>query len=103
MVDFKLAPGEDRGHDVHQHTLDNAFVWLEKSRLIGYKPDEPNVKGCSVSQCFDVKVEENTVVWLPIKNGGFDKDGSVIAGKEAHGGKNGYSDSWMREYLIELK
>lgn len=52
---------------------------------------------------FDAEMPDGTVVWLGIENGGFDKDGNVVAGREAHGAKNGYLDSWMREYLIELK
>jgi len=90
--DFYLTPGE--GTDVHQHTMDYAFVCVAPSRLLGFHPNG--------SLAFDDISGDGQVRWVPTSNGGFDDVGDVRLGS-CHSGRNGYDDHPMREYLIELK
>jgi hypothetical protein len=92
--DFYLAPGEGGGVEtVHHHCLDYVFINVAPSRLLGLHPKTLDLNNL----LFDSISEENQVTWNTIPE---------IAAKDksfAHGGKNGYDDRPMREYLIELK
>eukprot|EP00967_Tisochrysis_lutea_P036238 scaffold43598_cov30-Tisochrysis_lutea.AAC.3 len=88
--DFCLAPGEDHSLEPHHHILDYAFVYVAKGRLLGYSADgKPGY--------FDSINEDGDVTWFDIP------EGAGTDPKYAHGGKNGYDDLPMREYLVELK
>ncbi|CAE7495388.1 unnamed protein product, partial [Symbiodinium pilosum] len=88
--DFFLAPGEGRFEDVHHHVLDYAFVYVAPGRLLGsYHDGKPGL--------FDSINEDGDVTWSDIP------DTAPEDERYAHGGKNGYSDRPMREYLVELK
>jgi hypothetical protein len=88
--DFYLEPGEGDPMVPHHHVLDYVFVYVAKGRLLGYSHDgKPGL--------FDSVNDDGEVTWFDIPAG---------AEKEvnhAHGGKNGYDDLPMREYLVELK
>jgi hypothetical protein len=88
--DFYLEPGEGDPSAPHHHVLDYVFVYVAKGRLLGYSHDgKPGF--------FDSVNEDGDVTWFDIPIG---------AGKDvnyAHGGRNGYDNLPMREYLVELK
>ena len=75
----------------HHHVLDYCFVYVAKGRLLGsHHTGKPGL--------FDSINEDGDVTWFDIP--------SEIAPTDpgfAHGGKNGYDDKPMREYLVELK
>lgn len=88
--DFYLEPGEGDPMAPHHHVLDYVFVYVAKGRLLGYSHDgKPGL--------FDSVNEDGDVTWFDIPQGA-EMDVSY-----AHGGKNGYDDLPMREYLVELK
>ncbi len=88
--DFHLEPGEGDPMAPHHHVLDYVFVYVGKGRLLGYSHDgKPGL--------FDSVNEDGDVTWFDIPHGA-EKDVN-----HAHGGKNGYDDLPMREYLVELK
>lgn len=88
--DFYLKPGEGDPMVPHHHVLDYVFVYVAKGRLLGYSHDgKPGL--------FDSVNDDCDVTWFDIPQGA-EKDVSY-----AHGGKNGYDDLPMREYLVELK
>ena len=88
--DFYYEPGGGDPTVVHHHVLDYVFVYVAKGRLLGYSYDgRPGL--------FDSINDDGDVSWFDIPDG---------AGQDpnyAHGGKNGYDDLPMREYLVELK
>lgn len=92
--DFYLAPGEGGGKDtVHHHCLDYVFINVAPSRLLGLHPETLDMDNL----LFDSISDDNQVTWNTIpETAGQDKT-------FAHGGKNGYDDRPMREYLVELK
>lgn len=88
--DFYLEPGAGDPLAPHHHVLDYVFVYVAKGRLLGYSHDgKPGL--------FDSINEDGDVTWNDIPAGA-EKDVHF-----AHGGKNGYDDIPMREYLVELK
>lgn len=88
--DFYLEPGEGDPSEPHHHVLDYVFVYVAKGRLLGYSHDgKPGL--------FDSVNEDGDVTWFDIP------DGAKLDVNYAHGGKNGYADLPMREYLVELK
>ena len=89
--DFYLEPGEgDPTKNAHHHVLDYVFVYVAKGRLLGYHPDgNPGL--------FDSINEDNDVTWEDIP------PHAPESIEYAHGGKNGFEDRPMREYLVELK
>lgn len=88
--DFYLEPGGGDPSVPHHHCLDYVFVYIAKGRLLGYSHDgQPGL--------FDSVNEDGDVTWFYIPEGA-EKDVNY-----AHGGKNGYDDLPMREYLVELK
>lgn len=88
--DFYLGPGEGDPLTPHHHVLDYVFVYVAKGRLMGYSHDgKPGL--------FDSVNEDGDVTWFDIPKGA-EEDVNY-----AHGGKNGYDDLPMREYLVELK
>lgn len=88
--DFYLEPGEGDPAAPHHHCLDYVFVYVSRGRLLGYSHDgSPGL--------FDSINEDGDVTWFDIPLGA-EKDVHY-----AHAGKNGYDDSPMREYLVELK
>lgn len=89
--DFYLEPGEgDPSTNVHHHVMDYVFVYVAHGRLLGYHHDgRPGA--------FDSVNDDNDVVWFDIP------DSAASNPRYAHGGKNGYDDMPMREYLVELK
>jgi len=88
--DFYLEPGEGDPLLAHHHVLDYVFVYVAKGRLLGYTHDgQPGL--------FDSVNEDGDVTWFNIPRGA-EKDVN-----HAHGGKNGYDNLPMREYLLELK
>ena len=88
--DFALGPGEGDPNDAHHHVLDYCFVYVAPGRLLGYYPDgKPGL--------FDSINEDGDVSWFDLP------DGAGQDARHAHGGKNGYDDRPMREYLVELK
>lgn len=92
--DFFLEPGEGGGRDsVHQHCLDYVFVNVAPSRLLGLHPETLSMK----KLLFDSVSEDNSVTWNEIP----EEAANHI--RFAHGGKNGFDDRPMREYLIEFK
>lgn len=92
--DFYLDPSEGGGADtVHHHCLDYVFVNVAPSRLLGIDPVTLSLEDL----LFDSVSEDNQVTWNSIPS---DAGADVSF---AHGGKNGYDDRPMREYLIELK
>jgi len=92
--DFYLKPGGGDPAEVHQHTMDYAFILVAPSRLLGYHP--------SGELAFDDAGPDGKVVWASIPTGGFHSDGTLLP-EARHAGKNGYDDRPFREYLIELK
>ena len=92
--DFYLDPSEGGGADtVHHHCLDYVFINIAPSRLLGIHPVTLSLDDL----LFDSVSEDNQVTWNRIPR---------VAATDisyAHGGKNGYDDRPMREYLIELK
>lgn len=105
--DFYLSPGEGGTHDtVHHHTLPYVFINTEASRLIGYssrlaeisraKDPLPNTE-LEKLQIFDDSSISGKVTWTDIP-----EDACLNHDKYSHGGKNGYVDKPMREYLVEL-
>tara|TARA_B110001452_G_scaffold153869_1_gene128032 strand:+ start:225 stop:854 length:630 start_codon:yes stop_codon:yes gene_type:complete len=88
--DFFLEPGAGDPKDIHHHVLDYCFVYVAPGRLLGSHAD-------GRLGLFDSINVDNDVTWFDIPNGAADDDGF------AHGGKNGYEDRSMREYLLELK
>lgn len=88
--DFYLDPDGGNPLEPHHHVLDYVFVYVAKGRLLGYSHDgKPGL--------FDSVNEDGDVTWFDIPHGAeADVD-------YAHGGKNGYADLPMREYLVELK
>lgn len=92
--DFYLDPSEGGGADtVHHHCLDYVFINVAPSRLLGIDPVTLSLDDL----LFDSVSEDNQVTWNSIPG---DAGADVSF---AHGGKNGYDDRPMREYLIELK
>lgn len=91
--DFYLPPGGSA--DVHQHTMDYAFVCVAPSRLIGFHPDG--------EVAFDDVSGDGQVTWAPTPNGGFEHGGHEVRAESVHSAVNGYKDKPMREYLVELK
>lgn len=92
--DFYLDPGEGGGVEtVHHHCLDYVFINVAPSRLLGLHPETLDLNNL----LFDSISDDNQVTWNSIPETAA-KDKSF-----AHGGKNGYVDRPMREYLIELK
>lgn len=92
--DFYLEPSEGGGHDtVHQHCLDYVFINVAPSRLLGLHPETLSLEDL----LFDSISEDNQVTWNSIPQ----EAATDIS--YAHGGKNGYNDRPMREYLVELK
>ena len=88
--DFYYGPGEGDPLKPHHHVLDYVFVYVAKGRLLGYSHDgKPGL--------FDSVNEDGDVTWFDLPDGA-EKDPNC-----AHGGKNGYDDIPMREYLVELK
>jgi len=89
--DFYLEPGEGNPlENTHHHVLDYCFVYVAPGRLLGYHHDgRPGL--------FDSVNEDNDVTWFDIAESAPDDP------TFAHGGKNGYDDRPMREYLVELK
>ncbi|CAE7705960.1 unnamed protein product [Symbiodinium sp. CCMP2456] len=88
--DFWLPPGGGSFEDVHHHVLDYAFVYVAPGRLLGsFHDGKPGL--------FDSVNKDGDVTWSYIP------DTAPEDVKFAHGGKNGYDDQPMREYLIELK
>lgn len=88
--DFSLAPDGGDPLEPHHHVLDYVFCYVAKGRLLGYSHD-------GKEGLFDSINEDGDVTWFDLPDG---------AGQDpscAHGGKNGYSDIPMREYLVELK
>jgi hypothetical protein len=93
--DFYLQPGQGGGQDtVHQHCLDYVFVNVAPSRLLGLHPETLSLENL----LFDSVSEENQVTWTHIP-----ELAVLDAVAFSHGGKNGYEDRPMREYLVELK
>jgi hypothetical protein len=88
--DFFLAPGEGDWSQPHHHVLDYAFVYVAPGRLLGSHHD-------GTPGLFDSINDDNDVTWFDIPEGAATDPGY------AHGGKNGYDDRPMREYLVELK
>lgn len=92
--DFYLDPSEGGGKDtVHHHCLDYIFINIAPSRLLGLHPETLSLEDL----LFDSVSEDNQVTWNSIPK----EATKNIA--YAHGGKNGYDDKPMREYLVELK
>ena len=92
--DFFLEPSEGGGHDtVHHHCLDYVFINVAPSRLLGLHPETLSLENL----LFDSISEDNQVTWNTVPM----EAAEDIA--YAHGGKNGYNDRPMREYLVELK
>ena len=92
--DFYLEPSEGGGIEtVHHHCLDYVFINVSPSRLLGIHP----VTLSGENLLFDSVSEDNQVTWNSIP-----RDAATDI-SYAHGGKNGYNDRPMREYLIELK
>lgn len=92
VFDFHLQPSQGGSYNtVHHHTLDYTFVNPEPSRLLGYHHDmRPGL--------FDSCSARNRVVWNYIP-----EDAYLHPEKYSHGGKNGFGDKPMREFLVELK
>lgn len=88
--DFFLAPGEGDFDQPHHHVLDYCFVYVAPGRLLGSHHD-------GTPGLFDSINDDNDVTWFDIPENAF-RDRAY-----AHGGKNGYDDRPMREYLVELK
>ena len=88
--DFYLEPGEGNFSDVHHHVLDYCFVYVAKGRLLGSSHD-------GTPGLFDSINEDGDVTWFDIP------ENAALDPSYAHGGKNGYDDIPMREYLVELK
>ena len=92
--DFYLDPGEGGGADtVHHHCLDYVFINIAPSRLLGLHPRTLSLDNL----LFDSVSQDNQVTWNSIT------ESAPTDEKYAHGGKNGYNDRPMREYLVELK
>jgi hypothetical protein len=88
--DFYLEPNGGDPTIPHHHVLDYVFVYVAKGRLLGYTHDgRPGL--------FDSINDDGDVTWFDIE------DGAEQDPNHAHGGKNGYPDIPMREYLVELK
>eukprot|EP00927_Polykrikos_kofoidii_P017921 TRINITY_DN1821_c0_g1_i1.p1 TRINITY_DN1821_c0_g1~~TRINITY_DN1821_c0_g1_i1.p1 ORF type:complete len:295 (+),score=61.27 TRINITY_DN1821_c0_g1_i1:73-885(+) len=92
--DFFLQPGEggpitDSPEYTHHHVMDYVFVYVAKGRLLGY-----DVEG---QPLFDSKMDDGDVIWTDIP------ESAAEDPAYAHGGKNGFDDKVMREYLVELK
>jgi hypothetical protein len=88
--DFYLEPGGTDPIKPHHHVLDYVFVYVAKGRLLGYTHDgKPGL--------FDSVNEDCDVTWNDLP------DGAEKMVDCAHGGKNGYADLPLREYLVELK
>ena len=91
MWDFFLEPDAgDPSTNAHHHVLDYVFVYVAPGRLLGYHPD-------GREGLFDSINEDNDVEWFDIP------PTAPEMVEYAHGGKNGYKDRPMREYLVELK
>ncbi len=123
--DFYLEPDEGgTASTVHHHTLPYVSVNTEASRLLGYsaklqdlqsarQADEalrngnitveapvafPTAEELKSLQIFDSISAGSQVTWTDIpEHACFDHD------TYSHGGKNGWSEKPMREYLVELK
>jgi len=92
--DFYLEPGQGGGEDtVHHHCLDYVFINVSPSRLLGLHPESLSLD----SLLFDSVSQDNDVTWNSIP------EEAATDLTYAHGGKNGYDDRPMREYLVELK
>jgi hypothetical protein len=87
--DFCLEPGEGPTAP-HHHVLDYCFVYVAAGRLLGYHHD-------GAPGLFDAVNDDGDATWVELK------DDAPSDPAEAHGGKNGYDDRPMREYLVELK
>jgi len=88
--DFYLEPGQGDPDLKHHHVMDNVFVYVAPGRLLGYHHDgRPGL--------FDDVKDDNEVTWEDVP------DSAAENLEFAHGGKNGYDDKPMREYLVELK
>jgi hypothetical protein len=88
--DFYLESGGGDPTKPHHHVLDYVFVYVAKGRLLGYTHDgQPGL--------FDSVNEDCDVTWNVLP------DGAEKMVDCAHGGKNGYADLPLREYLVELK
>eukprot|EP00928_Gymnodinium_smaydae_P065954 TRINITY_DN49017_c0_g1_i1.p1 TRINITY_DN49017_c0_g1~~TRINITY_DN49017_c0_g1_i1.p1 ORF type:complete len:253 (+),score=44.89 TRINITY_DN49017_c0_g1_i1:60-761(+) len=88
--DFFLEPGEGDYAAPHHHVLDYCFVYVAPGRLLGSHHD-------GTPGLFDSINEDNDVTWFDIP------EGAPADRSFAHGGKNGYEDRPMREYLVEFK
>jgi len=88
--DFFLEPGGGDQSVPHHHVLDYCFVYVAHGRLLGSHHDgRPGL--------FDSINDDGDVTWFDMP------DGAEADPTCAHGGKNGYDDRPMREYLVELK
>lgn len=92
--DFYLEPGQGGGMDsVHHHCLDYVFLCVAPSRLLGLHPETLS----ETELLFDSISNDSSVTWNDIP------ESAATDVSYAHGGKNGYDDRPMREYLVELK
>mmetsp|Transcript_8371 Transcript_8371/g.24579 ORF Transcript_8371/g.24579 Transcript_8371/m.24579 type:complete len:225 (+) Transcript_8371:151-825(+) len=88
--DFYLDPGEGDLAKPHHHVLDYCFCYVAPGRLLGSHHD-------GTPGLFDSVNEDGDVTWFDIP------DSAPEDPHYAHGGRNGYDDRPMREYLVELK
>jgi hypothetical protein len=88
--DFFLEPGEGDIGQPHHHVLDYCFVYVAAGRLLGSHHD-------GTPGLFDSVNEDCDVTWFDIP------ESAPGDPRFAHGGRNGYEDQPMREYLVELK
>jgi len=94
--DFYLDPDEGGGADtVHHHCLDYVFINIAPSRLLILNPQTLSLN--KEDLLIDSLSDDNRVVWNTIP------EAAATDIKYAHGGKNGFNDKPMREYLVELK
>ena len=87
--DFFLEPGAGDGQP-HHHVLDYCFVYVAPGRLLGSHHD-------GTPGLFDSVNDDGDVSWFDLP------EGAPSDPTCAHGGRNGYDDRPMREYLVELK
>lgn len=112
LWDFRMGPNSGNKHDVHQHTLDYAYVVLTPGTLRVYTPatigDVPDQQGAvthvtyNTSLSFDGTDANQWWRWNPIEAGGF-KDRQPDLGPAVHSVENGSEGTSFREFLIELK
>ena len=102
LWDFRSSHGMHK-HQLHLHTLDNAFVILGAAKLNVYKPEQGAAQPAQPTLVKSIVAEDGDVVWNTVAHGGFEADGITPVSPQCLHSVENCAEDEFREYLIELK